>query len=217
LDKGKDRPSQIALQKFNHTRRLALEAGMRDLLFLKQGYDEALVGQKFESISYYVIEFGHALEMVCTIGFTPEVDFNGNRLQTLDLSVEHLSIMTCSITKTTEGSAIVFAWFEDFNGACSNFISSLDSLKSYRVPSAIVSLIFEHGENVFFSQSWWEGLSLAEQARIEERANSFHDKPGTILEDDGKRPVLWAMTGKKRQFNTRGTDRCFANSDQCAH
>gem|GEM_PF-6022476 len=58
---------------------------------------------------------------------------------------------TCSIISTQRGGAIVFAWLKETTGASIGLIKSLDRLKPYQVPSAIVRLVFECGENVFFS------------------------------------------------------------------
>lgn len=198
LDKGKDKCAQVAIQEFNHYRALGVQAGLSDLIAKKGEYDRALVGRNYDAISHYVIEFDHALPMACTIGFTPEVDFNGNRLQTLHAGTKHADLLTCSITKTTQGSAIIFAWLKEPNGACTRLINSLDELKLHLLPSAIVRLIFEHGENVFFSQTWWNGLAEDEQRIIESRANSFHHKPINCLADDGRRPVLWSIVSRKK-------------------
>ncbi len=198
LDKGKDRAAQIAIQKFCQERELGLQAGIQDLHKHKAEFDECLLRRDFDKISHYTLELNHAPQMVCSIGFTPEIDFHGNQLQSLDDLETHVDLCTCSIIPTRRGGAIVFAWLNEPNGACSRLINSLEKLKPYLVPSAVVRLVFEHGENVFFSRSWWNSLDSDTQKILEVRANSFYDKPAGTLLDDGFRPVLWSVVAKTR-------------------
>lgn len=199
LEEAQDKTARKLVHDFIHYREIGLELGLRDLRRHKAEYDKALLQQNSSGISWYVIELDHSVEIMCTVGFSPEVDFHGNRLQSLDLSTTHVDLLTCSIIKTTRGSAIVLAWLSEKNGACSRLVNSLDQIKTHLLPSAIVRLVFEHGENVFFSPTWWNSLDETERAKIEERANSFHDKPEGCLKDDGSRPVLWSVVGRVKQ------------------
>jgi hypothetical protein len=198
LDRGKDKAAQETIQDFNNLRELGLEAGLRDLRREKCDYEDVLLHKNYERISSYVVTLDHSPPIVCSVGFTPEVDFHGNRLQRLDLPTEHADNMTCSILKTTTGTAIVFAWLTDRNGACSGLINSLDSLRTHQLPSAIVRLVFEHGENVFFSPSWYSRLDDIAKRTIEQHANSFTDKPEDCLRMDNSLHILWSVVDKKK-------------------
>lgn len=172
---------------------------MRDLASQKEAYEKVLSSKSFDAISYYVIYLDHVPNIVCTVGFTPEVDFTGNRLQTYDLS-KPVDMLTCSIVITEKGAAVVFAWLLEFNQACTRFVHSLDSMKTHLLPSAIVRLTFEHGENLFFTQSWWNGLNDTVKVKLEGRANSLMDKPSNCLLDDNIRPVLWSVIGREMRL-----------------
>lgn len=175
-------------------------AGLDDLHREKTEFDRHLLNQSFDAISYYVLELDHAPQIVCSVGFTPEVDFKGNLLQSLEFPETHADMCTCSIISTQRGGAIVFAWLKESNGACTRLVESLDGLKPYLIPSAIVRLVFEHGENVFFSHSWWNSLDQKTQMMLEERANSLESRPPNTLIDDGSRPVLWSIVSKSMSW-----------------
>jgi SEC-C motif-containing protein len=198
MDKGKDRAAQEVIQDFNNYREMGLEAGLRDLRAQKAEYDQVLLHKNYERMSYYVVTLDHAPPIVCTIGFTPEVDFHGTRLQRLDHPAQHADTMTCSIIKTAGGAAIVFAWLSERNGACSGLISSFDKIKAHHLPSAIVRLVFEHGENVFFSQTWWNDLDDPAKETIGGHANSFSDKAEDCLKPDGSLQIFWSVVDRKK-------------------
>lgn len=198
LDKGKDQDAQREIQRFCAARELGLTAGLADLRALKDEFDQLLLNQTFDTISAYIIELDHAPQIVCSVGFSPEVDFDGNRLQSLHEMDQPVDTCTCSIINTRRGGAIVFVWLRERNGACSGLVDSLDRMRTHLVPNAIVRLVFEHGENVFFSKSWWEDLDDGTKTKLEERANSFYDKHAQVLRFDYVRPVLWSVVNRRR-------------------
>jgi hypothetical protein len=165
---------------------------------LKSEFDKNLLKGNHEGIKAYVIELDHAPQIVCSVGFTPEIDFGGNRLQSLDFPEKYVDVCTFSIINTRQGGAIVFAWLMDMNGACSRLIDSLEQIKTHLVPNAVVRLAFEHGENIFFSKSWWESLDESTRKKLEDRANSMEDKADNVLMDDGVRSVMWSVKSRSR-------------------
>jgi hypothetical protein len=196
FDRGETRAAQKRIQNFNSMREIYLEAGCRDLRRIKGRYDELLLQKSYAKISYYLVTLDHTSPIVCTISFLPEIDFHGNRLQTLDNPTAHVDDITCSILTTASGTAIVFAWLYEKNGACSALINSMDRLKPHQLPSAIVRLVFGHGENVFFSQSWWNGLDDSAKQTIDRHANSFKGEKNLTL--DSSLQILWSVVGRKK-------------------
>jgi hypothetical protein len=196
FDRGAPSHIQQAHQEFCSDGEFSLMVGLQDLHSEKAEFDRHLLSHNFEAISYYALELDHAPQIVCSVAFSPEIDFEGNQLQSLENPDIHADMCTCSIIFTQRGGAIVFAWLKDTTGASPRLIKSLDRLKPYQVPSAIVRLVFECGENVFFSKSWWDTLDSRSQQVIENRANSLTDKPPDTLLDDGCRPVLWSIVSK---------------------
>jgi hypothetical protein len=203
LDRGTPRHVQHAHQESCFDREFSLLVGLDDLHRDKAEFDRQLLSRNFEAISYYALELDHAPQIVCSVGFTPEVNFKGNQLQSIESPEIHADMCTCSIISTKRGGAFVFAWLKETNGASVRLIESLDGLKPYLIPSAIVRLVFECGENVFFSKSWWNDLDPKTQMMLEDRANSVTDKPPKTLLDDGCRPVLWSIVSKSMSPNIR--------------
>lgn len=203
LDRGTPRHVQQAHQESCSDREFSLMVGLDDLHRDKAEFDRQLLSRNFEAISYYALELDHAPQIMCSVGFTPEVDFKGNQLQSIESPEIHADMCTCSIISTKRGGAIVFAWLRETNGASVRLIESLDGLKPHLIPSAIVRLVFECGENVFFSKSWWNDLDPKTQMMLEDRANSVTNKPPNTILDDGCRPVLWSIVSKSMSPNLR--------------
>lgn len=201
LDRGTPPHVQQAHQKSCSDREFSLLVGLQDLHRDKAEFNRHLFGHNFQAISYYALELDHAPQIACSVAFTPDVDFDGNQLQSLENPGIHVDMCTCSIIATPRGGAIVFAWLKETTGASRRLIESLDRLKPHLRPSAIVRLVFECGENVFFSKAWWSGLAPKTQRMVEDRANSlWHKTPGNLL-DDGCRPVLWSVVSKSASLN----------------
>ena len=198
IDRGNDEQSQFVIQRELCFREVGLVAALRELHRLKAQFDEYLLRKDFDAISTYVIELDHTPQIMCSVGFAVEVDFNGNRLQSLGNPEVPLDICTCSIIATKYGGAVVFAWLAEQNGASSRLIDSLHSIKTHLSPSAVIRLVFEYGENVYFSKSWWNGLDQYTRNKLEDRANSFYGKDATALMDDRIRPVLWSIRSRFR-------------------
>jgi hypothetical protein len=197
IDRGKHPTEQFVLQEFMKGRKLGLEVGLRDLQSVKSEYDKRLLAQRYGDIRYYAIELDHSPQLVCSIGTTPDFDFDGTMIQSLAYPSANVDNITCSILCTRLGSAIVFAWLEERNGACSNLTESLKRIKRHLQPHAVLRFIFEYGENVFFSPSWWESLDTTTQDAIATRANRVFEHPADCLKDDGVRAVLWSVADIK--------------------
>ncbi len=196
FDKGKPLAEQESVQSFNRPREIALAAGLRDLKQAKALYDDALLQKKYANISYYLVTMDHASPIVCTIGFLPEIDFQGNRLQALDNMNAHVDHITCSILTTPSGTAIICAWLNEKNGASSALINSIDRLKPHQLPNALVRLIFEHGSNVYFSESWWNQLHDSAKQTIARHANSIIQEKDLTL--DSSLHILWSISSRKK-------------------
>jgi hypothetical protein len=120
----------------------------------------------------------------------------GNRIQDLE-KVEIADLIMCSLVPTERGGAMVFSWVEERHGGCSALMKSLDSLPTDRIPDAIVRFVFESGENVFFSRTWWEALHEKGKEKIQERANSgMPERDPACLVDDGVELVRWKINRK---------------------
>jgi hypothetical protein len=121
----------------------------------------------------------------------------------LEYPEAHADIITCSIVCTRRGSAIVFSWLDETNGACTKLVASLRKLKPHLQTHAVLRFVFEYGENVFFSTSWWASLEKTTQAAITQRANRVFAHPDDCLKDDGIRAVLWSVVDCKANLGSR--------------
>lgn len=137
--------------------------------------------------------------MVSTM-LNPEVDFDGNVLQTLapDAPVEWVSF---SLIGTDTGGAAVFAWLGNGNEVARCLIDSLERLPDDQLPDAIVRFAFEMAENTFAAPDWWDDIAPEVQRRLLTRMETggVPVRRRDALKDDGLRTVRWNVADRTRR------------------
>jgi hypothetical protein len=193
-DRGKGFVDQKAIQDFTSLVERGVTAGLKDIRYCKDRYDNALISKDFSDMQYYVIRLKDGPEIMCSGAVLFEVDFNGNRLQSLYQMNTRLDCLTFSLIGTDDGGAITFSWLGD-SAAGTKFVQSLDALSNEEIPHAIVRLTFEFFENTYFAPDWWDGLTDEERENIRTRsslaANPDVPRRPDCLKDDGMRLVDW--------------------------
>lgn len=98
--------------------------------------------------------------------------------------------MTFNVTASAPGdrSIAAFGWIGDQNGPGYEFARSFLAQSRDRMSHSIVRLAFEHFENVFMRESWWNNLSASVQDALKKHARSgFPDtdrEPNCLTEDN---------------------------------
>lgn len=167
----------------------------------KAQFDQILLDQQFQPVRYVAYHLNKIPEILCSIYMTPTYDFQGQLLQDQgDLAV-HQECLSCSILPARSGGIIVLGWIERERNVCGRLCHSLDRLTDSDIPHAIIRLVFEHGDNVFFSPSWWENLDGTQRIQIKRRFMAglpFMGRPRTrySLQDDLARVVNWNILSK---------------------
>jgi hypothetical protein len=139
------------------------------------------------SLRYYAIEFDKKPVYFCSVAFLPEWDFDGNRLQDLSWIAPFQAICFSAWAKS-DCSTAVFCWHDSSAGICEPFIDSLRKSDPSRLANRIISMAFEHSENVVFSENWWKAISESDRRLLVGRTSSgatFEDRKSTCLLDDG--------------------------------
>lgn len=150
-DRGRDLSIQVQIQAFVKLIRMALQNSLRRLERQKASYDRFLVKGSYENIKRMIIYTENTPEILCSGGFTPHYDFNGTQLQDLKNLRALLDDLTCSIIPTDSGGAVIFTWLDETQGANSRFLRSLLTLPKEVAGTAVVAMLFEHLENIFWS------------------------------------------------------------------
>ena len=172
IDKGKDFSTQIQIQNHLHAYLAGLLRGMHDLEKWKSEYDQKFIEKDYVSVPHYAVKFKGILPLVCSGGFHPEVDFDGNQLQIIthgDVDFEHVCI---NISTIGDNSFLAFGWNGIENGPAEQFVKSFKTIKNSEKANATLILAVEQLENTYFRPSWWNGLSYTNKRYLVSRITS---------------------------------------------
>lgn len=61
-----------------------------------------------------------------------------------------------------------FGWWPESHDATNRFVESFAGLPDDEKASALATCAFEHLENVYYRESWWNGLSTDERRAFDE-------------------------------------------------
>lgn len=125
--------------------------------------------------------------ILCSGGFNPLYDISGDKLQDIYDLGNPLDVMYYSLIPSEKGAVAVFSWIPEWGDASSRFMKTLCSLPPSFIPDTIIRLSFEYLENVFFSPSWWDSLTLGQQELVQNRATSgiLSSRKANCLGDEG--------------------------------
>ncbi|AZT83662.1 hypothetical protein EHN06_08985 [Marinobacter sp. NP-4(2019)] len=172
FDKGKDFQAQAYIQNYLHTHRAGIERGMKELEVWKTKYDKMFLDENFESMPHYAVEFDGILPFVCSGGFYPEIDFEGNTLQRIsrgNFEFEHVCV---NVSVVGERSFLAFGWHGANDGPARQFVKSFRSLKNTEKANASLILAVEQLENTYFNPTWWDMLSSRNREHLIHRMRS---------------------------------------------
>jgi hypothetical protein len=145
------------------------QRGLEDFGKLKKVMDEQLLRNDYIGWKNVVIRFRGDI-CVATIGaVSPNKDLEGKPLQTLHNHDDEMQELMFGIVATAEGGAGVFTW-RDGDAAPKACVESLLAKGRTRLPHLLAQFIFAYIENTYFSDTWWNSLSPADQHQIERLA-----------------------------------------------
>jgi hypothetical protein len=192
------------MQDFVNLNEMALKKSFQELSDRKEKYDDILISHNYNGFQYYGFFIDIAPEIVCSGGFAPEYDFQGNMLQNyMDLNNDLESIYFSLVPFENVGVA-VFGWVESKESACLKFIKSLHQLYAKNeIGNALVRFIFDSFENTFFKPSWWTSLSEHEKNILQNRvlSGALEGRNHDCLVDDGLRTVGWGISSVFHNIN----------------
>ncbi len=193
-DKGLPEVNQIQFQESIKLMIYGCTLGVKTMENQKRKYDDILINENYSKMNYFIINIDSTPEFLCSGTVIPEIDFSGNMYQQLGNANIDQEILTLSIIPTNSRGVIVFAT-QDNGIITKNIFKSLDMLPTDQLPDAILRYVFEYFENVYFSPTWWVGLSddhknsILKRASAVTRPDSEHSK--TCLLPDGFSYLNW--------------------------
>jgi hypothetical protein len=191
LDRGSDLDRQINVQlswlKNIEGQKKSLEemGGLRDLFenaIIRENYDA------FESKCYF---FSGDLDVVSSSVFQCEFDFSGKKLIDMwDLSLD-AEMLSHTIVNTDDCGAIIFVWIKGQNHP-EAVVESFNNLPDDEKGDIFIQYCFVNCENTFFSEHWWNGLGVSQQALLKQYAMATYYEGGEYTANKD-RLVSWVM------------------------
>ena len=194
-DRGRDLAVQAQLQEFVNLFHMALQNSLDRLERQKVSHDRILLKGSYENVNRVIIYTENTPDVLCSGGFSPHYDFNGTLLQDHKNLQALLDLLTCTIIPTEAGGAVIFTWLDETQGSNSRLLRSLFALPEEAIGNAIVSMLFEHLENIFWSPVWWGGINDSSKNYLVKKSTSgvSVDRDATCLDVSGVKLVDWKI------------------------
>lgn len=187
MDRGKPFEMQARIQSLLDAQEQGLKLGVRDIDTWKARYLGALHRRDLSEFHYSATYFDRTLPMVVCSAWLVETDFHGNMLQKLGTTAADLEHITFNLTRIGDTTAAIFGWIGSNDGAARQFVESFKSVPDERKSCVIASMAFEHSENVFMRESWWNQLDPGERRALHARILNgvANGRRNGALVDDG--------------------------------
>lgn len=172
LDKGKGFPEQVEVQNRIHQHLAGTQSGLLDAERWKSEYDKIFLNRSFDSMPHYALEFDNKLPFVCSGCIHPEIDFDGQKLQSIssfDVDFEHVCI---NVSATGNKTFLAFGWHGAKDGPAEQFVKSFKSIENCKKANAALVLAVEQLENTYFNPTWWNSLSAKNKKHLTNRMES---------------------------------------------
>lgn len=169
VDSGKNLADQILIQSQFEAFFLGLNAGCKDQEVYKSVFDEILITKDYSKIKYVGFELNKPPSVMGTGGFCPLQDFLGARLQDLtNLSKISQPIYYASFSSEDKG-VFCLIWLDGYGDACEKYSNSYLKIPDMDKPHEMITMMFDHSENIFLKPEWWEGLTKECQQNLNDR------------------------------------------------
>jgi len=169
LDRGFSREEQRGFQKILAAQNEYVTKGLEDFQRLKTTMDAQLLSGDYSAWNRIIVRFRGELCVASIGAVSPNKDMHGEMLQYLHEITAQMEEMPFGIVATKEGGAAIFTWLKQ-DLAPRKFVDSLLEFEQKKIPSLLVQFIFAYIENTYFSDKWWNSLSIANREQIERLA-----------------------------------------------
>lgn len=188
-DKGKGIINQIEIQNTAGSFAQGVSLGIRDLSYIKSKLDNMLIKNSFDELEHHIFELSEAPCIVSSASIAPEVDFEGNVIQSLGFNIAMPSYMIFNLVSFDGKGFFILSWLKEHSILVELFTNSLIKNNLDRLGDLIVGFLYSFCENVFASPEWWEKLDKPSKDKIIERTHHgislFGNRPNNCLVDDG--------------------------------
>jgi len=160
------------------------ELAKQDLRYLLDIFSKNIFdNNNFDFLNNFVIKFKKIPNMMTSFCFTPDYDFNLNKIQDLS-SKDRVKLVIINSVTTSEGGAIIFSWLKEDDETISKFINSIKNIETDKLTNSIIQLFLKYSENTFLRKSWYNNLPEEKKGFIEKlKMSLFYDDVVFKIED----------------------------------
>jgi hypothetical protein len=194
MDRGQPFWKQATIQQNIHVFEAGSLRGLHDVDNWKSEYDKCLLSNSADDFRFYSVTFDRVLPLVACTAFHSEFGFDGTALQRISRGPGPFEHVTFNLTGFDNRTVAVFGWIGEGDGPAAKFVKSFKLVPPERKADALLRMSFEHSENVFVRQSWWEALPTSLKAAYLRRmlsGSTIVEREQDCLVDDGI-PILTA-------------------------
>lgn len=138
--------------------------GLEDLSKRKGHMDKSLMNQDYSDWSSCSFCFQGNPVIASSGGFLPEFDFAGNSIQNL-LEDDAMNALWVNIIPQDDKTFLIFFWHKS-DPISRKFVQSFYDLDDKKKGHSTIYFAFEHFENIFMSQPWWDSLRTTQKKTI---------------------------------------------------
>ena len=139
--------------------------GLSEFLKLKMIMDNQLITNQYSGWSKFVLKFSGDLCIASTGLVSINRDLEGNELQILHNPEVDQQSLLYGITYDQNEGAMVMIWPND-QDAPKKFVDSILSKGKDHIPGLLLQFMFAYVENSYFSNKWWQSLTMREQKHL---------------------------------------------------
>lgn len=172
------------------------EEGYEYVKAIKDIYDKALVDDGYHFFNYVSISFSGSLSVVSTGMMTPDFSLRGEKLQ--DYSNFFGENLFFGIISKGGRNHFVFHWPSKFEKV-TKYMGSVLNLNKFKLPDFLVQFSFRYVENTYFSEKWWNDLSIRNKKFISKLAFDMQQY-GYPLIVEGRKLVDWKNIKIRKKY-----------------
>lgn len=180
LDKGKTIQDQISIQYSILKSIKSQSKSLEELNNLRKFFREIISTKNFDLVSSAIYFFEGDISVISTSTVHAEFCFEGRKLidmWNLKLDAQGL---THAVLNTLKGGAVMFCWPRNFKDATKVF-DSFNKIDDDDKSDIFIQYCFLNSENTYFSEKWWDALSIQHKDYVTQLANMTYYEGGQFV------------------------------------
>jgi len=195
IDRGQPEFVQQRIQSVLGVQEAGFSKGLSELSELKEKMDAALVSGDYAGFDTLELTLEGQLGIASTGAITPNQTISGKHIQTLHDDSKPMQWLAFGVDIRDNRPVFLFFWHKQHE-ATRTYVEEILALDPKARATFLTQFVFAHCENTYFSNTWWNALSNAEQRHLEllmANSNPYYFPPQYDLSLGGLAP--WMSAG----------------------